>query len=501
MVDKNMQRITKHYDHEADILVIGAGGAGLPAAVAAAEKGVKVTVLEKNRICGGDALFAMDTGGINSRHARTVNIGSPLPPDAALAIFTNGWMADPDVFRAIMIKNDDTLDWMEDMGVVYDPTHKWTKHIQALGMPMSSHMPIDPENQEQGYYSWFPFNARGFMRALEKRARSLGVKIMTRTPATGLLQETGKVLGVEASTKEGESLYLKGKVVIIASGGFGANREMIKKYALPRRADAFAYYVGCASNTGDGIKMAQAIGAATEAMDAQTIWDGGVQGIGEGPKAFYNAATQLVRQSSLTVNKLGKRFFNEASMTGYIFDGQGNATLRQKDMTSFTIHDSDTVQKKFIIEKFDPFACEYPTPWFERSFAKALASGVIMKSETITSLAQLMGVDPKTLKQTVDTYNLHCDRGQDLEYFKPAKYLAPIRKAPFYAVKQVGGALIATLGGLKVNGNFQVLDEKWHPIPGLYAAGQAMPWSGTLQAAFNSGRIAGENGAREVLDK
>ncbi len=496
-----MNKITA-WDHETDVLIIGAGGAGLPAAVAAAEKGVKVTVLEKNRVCGGDALFAMFTGAMASRHARKVTLAPPPPNDIAFAMFTEAWKADPDVTRAIMMKNDDTMDWFEDMGVVYDPTYKWTQHLQALGMPLASHLPIDPEKQEQGYHRWFPFNARGFIIALEKRAHALGVEIMTRTAATGLLQEAGKVIGVEASAKGRKSFFLKGKVVIIASGGYGANTEMIKKYALPRLgADAVAFYVGCASNTGDGIRMAQALGASIEAMDMLMIFDGGVQGIGKGPKAFYNAATQLVRQPTLTVNKLGKRFFNEASMVGYLFEGQSTATRRQKDMTSFTIHDAQTVQKKFIIEKFDPYFCEHPTPWFDKSFAKALADGMIMKAVSIADLARLMGVDSKILKETVDSYNLYCDRGQDFEYFKPAKYLVPIRKAPFYAVRQVGGILINTLGGLKVNGNFQVLDAEWRTIPGLYAVGQAMPWAGTLLTAFNSGRIAGENAAREVLGK
>jgi fumarate reductase flavoprotein subunit len=418
--------------------------------------------------------------------------------DTVFAMMTNEWKANPDVSRAIMFRNDDTLNWLEDMGVVFDPTYKFNKHMLWLGMPACSHMPIDPEHPEEGYDRWLPYNARGFIHALEKRARALGVEIMTNTPAMGLLQKEGRVIGAEARTKDGNSLTLRSKATVIASGGFGANREMIREYALPRRADAFAYYAGCDSNRGDGIRMAQTVGAALEAMDAQMIWDGGVQGIGEGPAAFYNAATQLVRQPSLTVNKLGQRFFNEATIAGLVFEGQANATIRQKDMTSFTIHDADTVQKKFIIEKFDPGFCEYPTPRFDKSFAKGVADGVIMKAESIRDLAGLMGVDPIELGKTVDTYNAHCDTGQDLEYFKPAEYLAPIRKAPFYAVKQVGGALVWTLGGIKVNADFQVLDSELRPIPGLYAAGQAVSWSGTLQAAFNSGRIAGENGAGDI---
>lgn len=489
------------WDYETDILVVGAGGAGLPAAVTAAEKGARVIILEKNSYCGGDALFAMVTMGARSRHARTANLNPPSTPlDIMFGLQTNNWLADTDILRNVLSRRDDTLDWLEGMGVVYDATHKWTSHMQAMGRPLACHLPINPERPEEGFSHWLPYNAKGFMRALEKRAHDLGITILTGTPVTRLLQEGGKVIGLEAQTKTGKHLRLKGRATLIAAGGFGANRDMIKEYALPRRAAAIAFYIGLPCNTGDGIRLGQAIGADLEAMDAQLIWDGGVQGIGEGPGAFYNAATQLVRLPSLTINKLGKRFFNEATMVGgFLFEGQANATQRQKDMTSFTIHDADTVQKQFICERFDPIFCEYPTPWFDKSFAKGVADGVIIKAETLDELARLLEVDATTLKATVAGYNAHCEKGVDAEYFKPASCLIPIRKAPFYAVKQVGGTLVATLGGLRVNDSMQVLDKEWRAIPGLYAAGQTTAWSGTLQTAFNTGRIAGENVAKEVL--
>lgn len=124
-----------------------------------------------------------------------------------------------------------------------------------------------------------------------------------------------------------------------------------------------------------------------------------------------------------------------------------------------------------------------------------------MKADTIEGLARLMGMDFKTFRETIDRYNEYCDRGEDPEYFKPAKYLAPLRESPFYAIKQVGGALVCTEGGLRVNGIFQVLDKEWNVIPGLYAAGQTMSWGGELHQAFPSGRIAGENAAKEALRK
>ena len=122
-----------------------------------------------------------------------------------------------------------------------------------------------------------------------------------------------------------------------------------------------------------------------------------------------------------------------------------------------------------------------------------------MKADNIKGLARLMEVDPHILQESVDTYNEYCDRGKDPEFFKPAKYLIPLRKSPFYAVKQVGGALFNTWGGLVTNPQFQVFDEDWNPIAGLRVAGQNAAYCARCVYALTSGRIAGENAAREAL--
>lgn len=487
------------WDREVDVIVVGSGAAGLSAAVRAAEKGAKVIALEKAAACGGDAYFAIATGAAGSRYA--IRSGVPTPPYGALVesvMLYHAWKADSNVVRTLEAKGGETLDWLEDMGVVYDPAFRWGPGV---------HTPVDPEHPEEGIFRWHPFNARGFIMALEKRAGELGVEILTGTPATALIMDGKRVAGVAAEVrKEKKLLHLKGKVTILAAGGYGANQDMMRQYALPRQAAGYAYYIGCKTNTGDAIRMAQGIGADVEAMGEQTIWDGGVPGVGDGPKAFYTAATQLARQPSLTVNKLGKRFFNEVALfpmvgPGLLFEAQANQIIRQLDMTAFTIHDAQTSLKNFIIEKFQAPFCEHPCSWFESSFEKLVADGVIMKAETIEELARLMDVDAATFRETVDRYNEYCDKGEDGEYFKPAQYLAPLKKPPFYAVKQVGGALVCTQGGLRVNGSLQVLDKAWEAIPGLYAAGQTMSWAGELRQAFPSGRIAGENGAGDALGK
>ncbi|MDO8784990.1 MAG: FAD-dependent oxidoreductase, partial [Syntrophales bacterium] len=356
------------WDHETDVIVVGAGGAGLAAAVTARENGARVIVLEKNSGCGGDTSTAMVfiSKTKNTKfHRRLVN--KPIPVSDAFPMATAGFSNknNGEVERILIARDPETADWLEEMGVVYETG-------PAAGAPPGMFLtPVNPEHPQDGYYPWFPYNAKGFIRVLEKRARTLEVKIFTNTPATSLVIRDGEVIGVTARTKEGKELNIKGKVAILAAGGFGANRTMLKKYVLPHVFTGMVNYIGLPSSMGDGIRIAQGAGAIIEGMHDIEMWDGGVPGVGEGPMAFYNAATQLVRQKSLTVNKLGQRFMDENSMYGHgheigPFSANAAQTLRQKDHTSFTIHDSETVKREVIIHTFEALACKYPCRWYER---------------------------------------------------------------------------------------------------------------------------------------
>ncbi|MDO8723676.1 MAG: FAD-dependent oxidoreductase, partial [Syntrophales bacterium] len=488
------------WDYEADVIVVGGGGAGMAAAVSAGEKGAQVIVLEKNPGCGGDTATAMTmiSRTKNSKLHKRLGI-EPIPLSQvfpmASASFSN--KNNGEVERLLLEKDPETADWLEELGVIYETG-------PAAGTPPGMFLtPINPEKPEDGYYPWFPYNAKGFIRVLEKRARELGVQILKQTPATALVSQKGAVIGVAAKTKDGKTLHIKGKVSVLASGGFGANKAMLKKYVSPSMFSAIVNYIGLPSSTGDGIRMAQGVNAIVEGMDDVEMWDGGVTGVGEGPMAFYNAATQLVRQKSLSVNKLGKRFMDENLMFGHgheigPFKANALQTARQKDHTSFTIHDSETVKKDFIINKFEAIACKYPCRWYERDFERRVKDGAIMKAGTIKDLAGLMEIDPTILQETVDQYNRYCDKGEDPEFFKPANYLIPLRKPPFYAVKQVGGALFNTWGGLVTNTKFQVLDKDWNPIAGLRVAGENAAYCASVVYALTSGRIAGEEAAKEA---
>lgn len=494
------------WDYEADIIVVGGGGAGLAAAVSACQKGAKVILIEKNAFCGGDTSIAMVyEGNVGSRLQKKLGI-PPMPVSAritgaeptTLDQYNNLYCPNPTagrnptLVRQIMEIQGETIDWLEECSVVFSE-----KPVGGLPIAGACHCPIDPEHPEEDWYRWAVHNGRGFTEGLERTAKKLGIKILKEHPAIGLVKSGKQVIGIAANNlADKKKIFLKAKAIILATGGFGANKDMIKKYCAPRRAEAVRYW-GMPGATGDGIRMAQALSADTHALDEIEIWDGGALRE-HGATTVYSAPNQLVRQKSLTVNKKAKRFFCESTYKGYYYSYQAAQTIAQPNQESFTLFDANCISKKDIIEKFHPTFCEYPCPWFEQQFDKYLSEGVIKKANSIPELAKMLGVDPDQLVKTVDRYNGHCDAKEDKDFFKEAIYLHPIRKAPFYAVGQKGGSMFNTWGGLVVDEQFHVLDKEWNPIPGLFVAGENAAGGASIAFAIPGGRLAGQFAAKEI---
>ncbi len=492
------------WDFEADIVVVGAGGAGMSAAVTAAEAGAKVILLEKNPWCGGDtSLTSGAEGNLGSRMQKRIGA-----PQLTLDQRVQYWIAvpgptsfvNPTMLRQIVAEQGPTFDWLEDMGVrvCEDVLFDWLPEKLGIG-----HTPIDPEHPEEGWQRWHPMNGRGFTRALEKRARELKIPILLESPASALVTRDHKVVGVAAKTTEGTS-YIGAKAVILTTGGFSANKDMLTKYVPTRRIEDVRT-MSFPGATGDGIRMAQGLGATVDIMDEIERWDGGAlwhpDSVGEAHAWYYATPNQLVRQKSLTVNLQAQRFFDESIILGYHYSYQGAASQAQKDHTSFTLFDADCISKEDIIKKFRPFACEYPTRWWDEQFPKYVADGTIMKADTINELAGKMGLDPDALTKSVNRYNELCDKKHDDDFFKAAEYMQPIRRPSFYAVKQRGGTMFNTWGGLVVDDKFHVLDKAWKAIPGLFVAGENAAGGARVAFCLPAGRLAGRNAANEVLGK
>ena len=343
-------------------------------------------------------------------------------------------------------------------------------------------------------------------KAMLKKAQENGVEVLYETPAKKIYRdEEGKVCGVDAVDKDGEEIHVDCRAVIVATGGAGDSPEYMKeRMGYTYGKDLFNIVIP--GLKGEGIKMAMAAGAATTEMTVEKIYilpfsDFGVQSV---PVTFM--------QPNLLVNIQGKRFINEEQMQNTTFTG--NAIQIQKDAIGFSILDQaivngykkkglDVVNFVHHVDNIDDFeqAC--------RDIEADPNNPDVVIADTIEELAEKCGIDPEALQDTIDEYNDMCE-SEDSLFYKPSKYMKPIKKAPFYAGKFHPSGY-GTLGGIKINENCEVIDNDWNVIPGLFAAGTdtctiygdsymfLLPGN-TMGYCVNTGRFAGQSVAEYLED-
>ena len=479
---------------QADVVVIGTGPSGLAACVEASEAGLKVIALEKQNVSGGAANMGMGPLGIGTRQQQDQMVDIDVERAFKMFMEYTHWRVDANMVKKYFEASAGTIKWLEELGVEFAGAYKYfpkseaTWHIVAVNGGIGR-------------------NGGAIMnKAMLSRAQENGVEVMYETPAKKIYRdEEGKICGVDAVTKDGEELHIDCKAVIVGTGGAGDSPEYMKeRMGYTYGKDLFNIVIP--GLKGDGIKMAIAAGAATTEMTVEKIYilpfsDFGVQSV---PAVFM--------QPNLMVNKLGKRFINEEQMQNTTFTG--NAIQIQKDAVGFSILDQAIVngyKKKGLdvvnfvhhvsnIDDFEQAAKDiYNDP----------ANPDVVIADTIEELAEKLGIDPEALEETIDDYNDMCD-SEDTLFYKPSKFMKPIRKAPFYAgIFHPSG--YGTLGGIKINENCQVMDDDWNVIPGFYACGTdtctiygdsymfLLPGN-TMGYCVNTGRFAGQ-GVAEYLEE
>ena len=491
---------TKTENLKADLVIVGGGGAGLAAAVTAAENGCKsIIVVEKAGSPAGSTAMAHDIFGAESPVQKRMGVDARGDDLFKIAMEWAHWSRiNPRLVRAFIDKSGDTIGWLEEKGLEFVLAQffpgqvPWVRHYMVKG---------------QGAQ---------LMKVLRKNCEDLGVKVLTHTRGKKILRgEKGNMTGVVAGTKDGE-ITVMAKSVIITTGGYGNNKEMLKKYC-PYYQDTMTYD-GVPSNTGDGVAMATEAGAATAGLGTLVLHGPFLaRKVDKGMKVDatgHDGTPIAVRLSELAwepyaiwVNKNGRRFIDEAY--NLAFFAFGNALALQPDGLSYTLFDSgirQIMEEQGLVMQLAPhwlpFEAFTPLPGLERELRKQ-AGDVLKISDSWDEIANWIGAKPTVLKATIDEYNAACEHGHDTLFAKDRKYLLPLRSAPYYAVK-THGSICDAIGGVKINENMEVLDTEDNPIPGLYAAGiTAGGWesenynyrlTGHLVGfALNSGRIAGEN--------
>lgn len=481
---------------EADVIIIAAGASGLAACNAAAEKGTTVIALEKGATTGGTGSMGMGPFGLESRLQRLKQMGPNKEEAFKEMMHYTHYQVDAKLVSTYFDKATTTIEWLENMGVEfwdvcpYFPGGWPTWHIVAPG--------------GEGC-------ARNLYRILTEKAKEKGVEILLQTPAKKIIKQGGRITGVIAEDRNGEKVELSGKAAIVATGGFGDNPQLIKKFT------GYEWGVDMQSLrvpglAGDGLRMAWEVGAYQTEMKMEMMYlpaGGGTENNPVPPELM-----EAFRQPHYLSNCRGERFMDESIMPNATFTG--NAISQQKGRYAFLIFDEDI--RKIMEEKYDEIHLTFPfikLDGFDEFFKKAKDAGYkdVHVADSIDELAAQTGIDALGLKAGIEEYNGFCAKGFDPVFHKTYKYLRPIKTPRFYAMKFLPGAY-GSLGGIKINFKAEVLDKNWDPIPGLYGAGtdantiygDSYPFilpGNTMGWAINSGRMAGESAAAYVrsIDK
>lgn len=479
-----------------DVVVIGGGGAGMAAAAAAAGNGARVILLEKRGL-GGSSALAFGIFGAESPVQKRAGAVCGRDECFKIAMEWAQWKINPLVVRAFIDKSGDTVGWLEEKGVEFD-----------AGMFRPNQFATVHEIKGRGY---------ALIKSLEDYCRKNGVLIFTHTPAKKIITDkNGVVTGVIAEA-EGRNITVKTPSVIVATGGFAGNKDLLKKYCSD-------YHDGMEiigiPHTGDGLLMSLEVGVATEGLSNLLL---GMPRVlhppydeppdPEVPEGLRRMGLIIFASDpcTLQINKRGKRFFDESIGFG------ANAIVRQSDNTCFSIFDNNLVKNFADHGRPGPPGLmgngqKITLAEYEQYLKAKVKKGIIKISDSLDDIAAWMGVDSTVMRSTVDEYNSACDHKYDPIFNKDPKYLVSLRNPPYYAIRWAASCL-NTMGGIKINENTEALDKDDNPVPGLYAAGvdTAGSWESPTYCmkiaghAFGwsvvSGRIAGENAAAFVLNK
>ena len=484
---------------DADVVIVGAGGAGMTAAITAAAEGKSVVIVESQAMVGGNSVRA--TGGMNAgktvyqdenEFGESAGVEKTLKTAAekyadnetitALAkTVSEQWAAyqanptgyfdsvelmeldtmiggkginDPELVETLCANSADAIDWLDEHGITLH-------NVSSFGGASVKriHRPVNAEGKTVSVGSYM-------IPLLQENCEKAGVKMMLDTTATEILTDAnGAAVGVKATGASGETVTVNAKAVVLASGGFGANLDMVVKYKPELKGFMTTNAPGI---QGQGIEMAQAIGAATVDMDQIQIH----------PTVEANTAALITEglrgDGAILINEEGQRFIDEVGTRDVV----SAAEIAQTGSYSWLVVDQAMVDASSVIQGY-------------------IKKGYTVTGATYEELGKAMGVDAAAFAETMEKWNGYVEAKNDPDFGRTS-FANPLNTAPYYAVKVTAG-VHHTMGGLKINANTEVLNEKGEVIPGLFAAGEvtggvhgANRLGGNAVADFTVfGRIAG----------
>lgn len=477
-------------NQQMNMVVIGAGGAGLAAAVSAMQSGVeKILVLEKSPFVGGNSRMAGGHLVVTKTDDKPGTVGTAEETFREVIRFHHYERVEPKLLRKFLDNTRGTVDWLE-----------------ALGFPYTE----NGSGMKDGKY---PFgNFKKVTSYMARLLRENGNEVLLNTPATGILRDSdGKISGVTAQAAAGTALHWDTKTVVISTGGFTGNSQLLHQYFPDDYDDN--YYTDALPQDGDGIALARNAGAAL--TNYCTIVKENAYSCNSRLDAPNRAAHQ---GCSLWINARGERFHDESDT----FSNEStNSLVRQPGKIGYALYDenvlstmesmlADHVKKHGPIDRMQAmdfselgnnviniFDADRLRSMLENEYQRQ--EGWVVKADTPQELASILNIRQEVLAQTLAEYNEDCEKGHDRLFGKPAQALIPLNKGPYYALK-FRPILIDTIGPIVINDRMEVLDPNHEPIPGLYAAGVVTSGSqgrdyilhgAALGFSLFSGRFAG----------
>ena len=484
---------------EADVVIVGAGGAGMTAAITAANEGKSVVIVESQAMVGGNSVRA--TGGMNAGKTvyqdenefaegagveKTLKAAAEKYADnetitALAATVAEQWAAyqanptgyfdsvelmeldtmiggkginDPALVETLCEGTADAIDWLDENGITLH-------NVSSFGGASVKriHRPVGDDGKVVSVGSYM-------IPRLQQACEKAGVQILLSTTAEEILTDGGKAVGIKATGATGETVTVNAKAVILASGGFGANLDMVVEYKPELKGFMTTNAPGI---LGQGIAMAQAIGADTVDMDQIQIH----------PTVQYDSAALITEglrgDGAILVNAEGKRFIDEVGTRDVV----SAAEVAQTGGYSWLVVDQKMADASSVIQGY-------------------IKKGYTVEGKTYEELAEAMGVDSAAFAETMANWNQCVADKTDAEFGRTS-FANPLDTAPYYAIKVTAG-VHHTMGGLKIDTNTEVLDADGNAIPGLFAAGEitggvhgANRLGGNAVADFTVfGRIAGK---------
>ena len=406
-----------------DVIVVGSGGAGMAAAISAKDAGADVAIFEKMPVIGGNT--SKSSGGMNASETKfQKEQGIEDSNDLFYEETLKGGKGtnDPELLRYMVDNSADAIDWLDSMGI------RLNKITFSGGFSVARiHRPEDG-SAVGGYL------VNGLYYNLMERE----VPIFVNAEVTDLTDTDGAVTGVTVKI-DGKEKTIKAKSVVLATGGFGSNMDMITKFKPELEGYVTTNHEGA---TGDGIALAEEEGAETVQMDQIQIHPTVYQ------ETSYLVSEAVRGEGAILVNSEGKRFYNEMETR----DKVSAAINALPERYAYVVFDQALRERATAIEQYDEL-------------------GMVVEGETVADLAKEIGVPEENLVATLETWNQSVAAKNDTEFGRTTGMEHDLSKGPYYAIKVAPG-IHHTMGGLKINTKTEVLKKDGTAIPGLYAAGE-----------------------------